>query len=179
MRAKGTWTGKSVTQSLNSVGQRMLSASPCLFFTTTPYLSCFYNPSVNTCAIPYPFRWNLLPISIFLIFQSLPLSSDDVDISEDAVSSGNFAVKSRAALSSLSSPPDRVSYSYSIAKSFFSRTWKRVQYLSLPLQLFCTVLIVVVGLRTTVDINFLIFAQRYTLINVQTQKCTHYDTMIF
>jgi hypothetical protein len=34
--------------------------------------------------------------------------SDDVEVSEDNVSPGNFAVKARAALSALSSPPDKV-----------------------------------------------------------------------
>jgi hypothetical protein len=50
------------------------------------------------------------PCSIILTISPL-LSfflSDDVEVSEDTVHTGNFAVKARAALSGLSSPPDKV-----------------------------------------------------------------------
>lgn len=50
--------------------------------------------------------------SIILTISPLPsfFFSDDVEVSEDTVPPGNFAVKARAALSALSSPPDKVRY---------------------------------------------------------------------
>ena len=46
----------------------------------------------------------LSPLPSFFFF------SDDVEVSEDTVPTGNFAMKARAALSALSSPPDKVRY---------------------------------------------------------------------
>lgn len=143
----------------------------CAFNTSTNafiYLMSIFAPF---CTHSFETSWSV----IFTIFQSFFLSSDVVDISEDAVSLGNFAVKARAALSSLSSPPDRVSKLQYVQELFSSQIEKS----SISVSTVTTVLYGFDRRRHYSWHKFSYPCARYTLINVQTHKCTHYDTMIF